>query len=408
MCTSKFSKGDLMQSVLASDPSGAQRQHQGKRIYLHELGSWCCSIVGTCLTHEDLMVLARKWNIKMGPEARMFDVHGFFVTEAGTRGDISRALQKLLDSRYNGFVRRIAKIKEPDAQVDFWKTSINDGFVAGAYWALVSHTHVSQELQSRVFGEVHMMSHILGGSTQKIVGAAAELQANFNALERRHERWAAQARRSIERRDAKIIQLQDKLENATQKLLMAEQNSHAADATMTDRSAKLLLKRERALIGSRAKTRELETELEALKQRYDSLRKQRLQPKQRPAQPAYVPKRGLCGKAVLYLGGRAQNIVHMRRVAEELDVEFLHHDGGLEQSHQLIGELVEKCDAVVCPINCINHQACMKAKRLCKRLNKPFMPVSTTGQSSFSRALGKLAGQMAPIQAVARAPQADV
>ena len=74
MCTSKFSKGDLMQSVLTNAPGGSQRQHQGKRIYLHELGSWCCSIVGTCLTHEDLLVLARKWNIKMGPEARMFDV----------------------------------------------------------------------------------------------------------------------------------------------------------------------------------------------------------------------------------------------------------------------------------------------------------------------------------------------
>lgn len=396
MCTSKFGKDHLMQSALSLQPEGAHWPAQGKRIYLHQLGSWCCSIVGTCLTHEDLMALARKWNVNISPDARMFDVHGFFVKEAGKRGDISRALQKLLDSRYQGFVRRIAKIKDPESQVEFWNTSVNDGFVAGAYWAIVSHTHVAPELQSRVFGEVHMMSHLLGGSAQRIVGAAAELQAELTSRERRHERWSAQTRRAIEKRDTKIIQLQDKLEETRKKLLEAEQKSEAADSSLADRSAKLLLKRERALIAARTKNRELEAELAALKQQYGAMRKRPRRPQRRLCTPAYVPARGLCGKAVLYLGGRANNIVHMRKVAEEAKVEFFHHDGGLEQSHQLIGELVEKCDAVVCPINCINHQACMKAKRLCKRLNKPFMPVATTGQSSFSKALDELAGQMAP------------
>lgn len=394
MSSPKFSKDHLMQSALNPEMAGLISRPQGKRVHLYELGSWCCSILGTCLTHDDLMVIARKWNVSLAPEARMFDVHGFFVREAGKKGDISRALQKLLDGRYNGFVRRIAKIKDPDDQVDFWNNSVNDGFVAGAYWAIVSHTHVSAELQSRVFGEVHMMSHLLGGSAQKIVGAAAELQDHVNSLERRHERSSAQTRRSIEQRDAKIVGLQDKLEETRQALLRAERNTQAADERTTHRSAKLLLKRERALIASRAKNRALDAEVAALKEQVARLRKRTPQTARATHLKTYIPPRGLCGKAVLYLGGRANNIVHMRKMAEAQNVEFLHHDGGLEQSHQLIGELVEKCDAVVCPINCINHQACMKAKRLCKRLNKPFVPVSTTGQSSFARALGELAGQM--------------
>ncbi|MEM1198783.1 MAG: DUF2325 domain-containing protein [Pseudomonadota bacterium] len=401
MCSASFNKDHLLQSVLSAEPDGEHWPPQRKRIFLYELGSWCCSIVGTCLTHDDLLAMARKWNVNIGADARMFDVHGFFVQEAGKRGDISRALQKLLDSRYKGFVRRIAKIKDHDRLVDFWNTSVNDGFVAGAYWAIVSHTHVPTDLQSRIFGEVHMMSHLMGGSAQRIVGAAAEMQAEMSSMEKRHERWSAQTRRSIERRDTKIIQLQDKLDDTRKQLLKAEKNSETADSTMVDRSAKLLLKRERALIASRTKNRELEAELAALKQQYATMRERAGRSKRPALAPDYLPKRGLCGKAVLYLGGRTNNIVHMRKVAEELSVEFLHHDGGLEQSHQLIGELVEKCDAVVCPINCINHQACMKAKRLCKRLNKPFMPVATTGQSSFSKALGELAEQMIPgIEAV--------
>ena len=394
MCSPKFTIEHLMQSALNPEMAGLASRPQGKRFHLYELGSWCCSILGTCLTHDDLLVIARKWNMTLAPEARMFDVHGFFVKEAGRKGDISRALQKLLDSRYHGFVRRIARIMNPDGQVDFWNNSVNDGFVAGAYWAIVSHTHVSTELQSRVFGEVHMMSHLLGGSAQKIVGAAAELQDHVNSLEKRQERWSAQTRRSIEQRDAKIVELQDKLLESRKALLRADRQTQAADERTTQRSAKPLLKRERALIASRTKNRALETEIAALREQVDRLKKRAPQsPRSQPLK-AYIPPRGLCGKAVLYLGGRAKSIVHMRKMAEAQNVEFLHHDGGLEQSHQLIGELVERCDAVVCPINCINHQACMKAKRLCKRLNKPFVPVTTTGQSSFAQALGELAGRM--------------
>ncbi len=396
MCTSKFCKDQLLQSAFSAETNMAVRSPRGKRISLHELGSWCCSILGTCLTHEDLIAVARKWNVNISADARMFDVHGFFVQEAGKQGDISRALQKLLDNRYQGFVRRIAKVKDYEAQVAFWNTSVNDGFVAGAYWALVSHTHVSQELQSRVFGEVHMMSHLLGGSAQRIVGAAAEMQTELTSLERRQERWSAQTKRAIARRDSRISELEDTLEELRKKLLHAEQNIGTADKTLVDRSAKLLLKRERALIASRTKNRALEAELAALRQHHLAVRNRSARPSEVAPAPAHIPKRGLCGKAVLYLGGRADNIVHMRKVAEQQDVEFLHHDGGMEQSHQMIGELVEKCDAVVCPINCINHQACLKAKRLCKRLNKPFMPVATTGQSSFSKALSDLAGQISP------------
>ncbi len=394
MCSQNFGKDQPIHSALTLKGVGLSSKSQAKRVHLYELGSWCCSILGTCLTHEDLMAVARKWNVSLGPEARMFDVHGFFVREAGKRGDISRALQKLLDSRYNGFVRRIAKIKCPNSHVDFWNTSVNDGFVAGAYWAIVSHTHISSELKSRVFGEVHMMSHLLGGSTQRIVGAAAELQAHVDSIERRQERLSAQTRRSIERRDTEIIQLRDKLEETRQELLKAERRSQTADEQTINRSAKLLMKRERALIASRTKNRELEAEVAALKGQVERLRIRKTQAQHSVGRERYVSPRGLCGKAVLYLGGRANNIVHMRKVAEELNVEFLHHDGGLEQSHQLITEMVEKCDAVVCPINCINHQACMKAKRLCKRLKKPFLPVPSTGQASFSRALGELAIQM--------------
>lgn len=391
MCGSENSKEYFLQTAASPELTAARPSSSKRRIHLHELGSWCCAILGTCLTHDDLMAMARKWNIKMDPDVSMFDVHGFFVTEAGRQCDLSRALQKLLDSRYNGFVRRIAKIKDHEGLVEFWNTSVNDGFVAGAFWAIVSHTHVPPELMTRVFGEVHMMSHLLGGSARKIVGAAAELQEHVTTIERRQDRLTANMRRSIERRDAKIVQLQSQLDNTRRELLKEQQSGAKTESRVTNRAAKLLLKRERALISSRAKTRQLEAELEAVNHENATLRKSRRRPMHKMPAEDYIPPKGLCGKAVLYLGGRADNVARIREAAEAFNVTFLHHDGGMEQSAQLIGDLVEKCDAVVCPVNCINHQACIKAKRICKRLKKPFMPIMTTGQSSFTKALGTLA-----------------
>lgn len=394
MCNTTSPKDLLLQSTASPERAAALAGSSKRRIHLHELGSWCCSILGTCLTHEDLIALARKWNIKMVADVSMFDVHGFFVTEAGKQGDLSRALQKLLDGRYKGFVRRIGKIKDHDGLVDFWNTSVNDGFVAGAYWAIVSHAHVPPELQNRAFGEVHMMSHLLGGSARKIAGAAAELQEHVSTIERRQERLTAHMRHSIEQRDTKILKLQSQMDEMRQQLLQEQERGSGTETRVTDRAAKLLLKRERALISSRAKTRQLEAELEAVKHENASLKKSRRRPGRQAPQMEYIPTQGLCGKAVLYLGGRADNMARIKQAAEALNVTFLHHDGGMEQSAQLIGDLVERCDAVVCPINCINHQACIKAKRICKRLKKPFMPIMTTGQSSFTKALGTLAGTL--------------
>ena len=336
-------------TLVAGANANAAKKRQGKRIHLHEMGHWCCSVVGTCLSHEDLMAVARKWKINFDSDARPFDIHGFFVRNAGERGDISRTIEKMLDSRYSGFLRRVSRLREPEELADYWNTSVSDGFVAGAYWALVSHRHVPQEFRERVFGEVHMMSHIMGGTVRQIVGAAAEIQARLIHLERHKDRWSRKARAAIERRDERIGELEAALADA--RLAKEKARQRLEPGANTKRMAALLLKRERAVVAARTKTRELESELETLKDKLRRARETRNDRVDPDVRRTFDPKKGLCGKAVLYLGGRSGNIGQMRRVAEEMNVTLMHHDGGLDQSPRAIDDLVQKCDAVVCPIN---------------------------------------------------------
>ena len=95
----------------------------------------------------------------------------------------------------------------------------------------------------------------------------------------------------------------------------------------------------------------------------------------------------LCGRRIVYVGGRGGVIPHLRALVERCNGVFLHHDGGLEeQTRRLDGVLVQG-DAVFCPIDCVSHDACQRAKRLCRQWAKAFVPLRTGGLSSFVVAL---------------------
>ncbi|MFZ1103149.1 MAG: DUF2325 domain-containing protein, partial [Hyphomicrobiaceae bacterium] len=94
---------------------------------------------------------------------------------------------------------------------------------------------------------------------------------------------------------------------------------------------------------------------------------------------------------ILYIGGRTSLLPHLRSAAEARVAAILHHDGGVEDSLHRIEELIEGCDAVICPIDCISHGACRMAKTICRRLNKRFLPIPTASRSGFERALDLLA-----------------
>jgi hypothetical protein len=45
---------------------------------------------------------------------------------------------------------------------------------------------------------------------------------------------------------------------------------------------------------------------------------------------------------------------------------------------------------VLCPIDCVSHQACLKVKALCRRCAKPFVPLRSSSATCFARAIEAL------------------
>src|SRR5262245_23867990 len=176
-----------------------------KRLKIWELqGGLQCSIVGTCLTHEDLLEVAKRCRLAILADAAPYDVHAYFVTEAGKVGPVARAVNKLLDRRYEGAIRKVGLCTCPDALGALWDEERRAGRVPSAYWALLSAGHAPDRLRTRIFGEVHMLSHLLGHSTHTLAAHASELDRRVASLQERLQRESARHAAALARRDAEI------------------------------------------------------------------------------------------------------------------------------------------------------------------------------------------------------------
>lgn len=98
----------------------------------------------------------------------------------------------------------------------------------------------------------------------------------------------------------------------------------------------------------------------------------------------------LCGRRVAYVGGRAGIVSHFRALVERLNGHFIHHDGGIEDHEGQLGRILGQADVVLCPVDCVSHRACLRAKRFCKRTAKPFVPLRSAGLSSFVTGLHRV------------------
>ncbi len=99
----------------------------------------------------------------------------------------------------------------------------------------------------------------------------------------------------------------------------------------------------------------------------------------------------LCGKMVLYVGGRSNMVPLYRQLVEERGGRFSHHDGGREDSRQQLPRLLSGADVVLCPVDCVSHDACKQVKRICKRYRKPFVMMRSSGVSALEKQLESVA-----------------
>jgi hypothetical protein len=387
----------------AADPARPAK----KRLKTWQIPSgWLCSIIGTCLTPADVERIVRRCGVSLPDGAQAYDIHGFMVGRASEEGRVGREISKALDEKHAAILRKVGAEQDQAGLAALWNDLCGRGMVAGAYWAIMSHAHVAEALKVHAFGEVHMLSHFMGGCCNR--HNAKELwiaQRRLDELTDRLARSRRQSEETIAARDRRIGELERELSQMRHELAKAHQarvgqGPAAALAGAPHRRA--AERGGRRLAAARARLNALEAENQRLQAVLGVLIDAA------PPRPAMAPApspirtdaaasaQQLDGGCILYVGGRCQLLPHLRARAASCNACLLHHDGGQEESLQSLGRLVDRADVVLCPIDCVSHQACLKVKALCRRRAKPFVPLRSSSATCFARAIEAL--QRPPIE----------
>ena len=398
-----------------------------KRKNIWELSSHHhCSIVGTCLTIGEARALGKKIGAKCpNPEDLDATIHSILVRESSTKNRVSTTLCKALNKKYDSSVRTFSKCKTPIEIRELWKDAFDVGNIPGPYWAALSHPMIDYEVSVKIYSDVHMLSHLVGSSNRADIARLSELEMELaNALDKN--------RALVAQNNRKINRLRDEIENHQQIIRNLERkNSNLSTRLFVDTQSQSIeeinedFSQGVLLSGENYVTLFTEREMDKSKVAAHNLRlvddierlngeKQDLHSKLKTAQhkltdslaelqsansfiQSFIAKSdsptkrcNLSGKCVLYIGGRAGNICRMCDLVDKMNGKLIHHDGGKEDSLATLRGAISTADAVIFPTDCVSHSSALEAKKLCKKMIKPILPIRSSSLSSLVDGLTKI------------------
>lgn len=387
----------------------------GRRAKLWEIDKqWHCTIVGTCLSLAEIRGVANKFDVRF-PSDRPTDyqIHTTIVQLASQNRRVGKVLTKLLDRKHATTIAKFGKAANELDLTTLWDDALARGDVAAACWAAMSHRTASDSLRAQVFSEVHMLSHQVGATARADLRQLHVLSAEKDALEAKVARQQERLREEIGRRDTEIRDLRQLLDCQIAEMQRLAHAAQAASDLDRLRAVNADLERQWQQEESRCKAAEADARdakmercealdrLALLTATNEDLREENRLLEARMLATDRVGECGtecrnldLCGRCILFVGGRNQHLPHFRRFVENSGGVFAHHDGGIEENIGRLHGLCGRADAVLFPVDCISHRAHDEVKQLCRRWDKPLVLLRRTGLGAFIRALETVATAM--------------
>jgi hypothetical protein len=395
-----------------SAPSKAQLADLKRRTRLAELDAHLhCSIIGTCLSTHELRKLVPKFTDLDRQRATDLEIHHTAVELAIEGGAGGKALQKALDERYAGALRLFDEAKDPDAVLALWKDALKSGDIPPAYWALMTHPQTTMSVRQTAFGDLHMLSHLVGAANRADIRRLVALEEENASLRAKVDRQQGRLQAMSLQRDAAAHELETRATLARShdadsdadlraEVRMLREALTGRDERLAERIALHTNRREaaeqRAAVEQesaralRARLDDMDALLKTLQAEASALERA-LQATdgdsaaQRPASLAILER-----MRVVYVGGRPGAHAAIRRIVESAGGEIAVHDGGIEDRKGLLASALPGADMVVFPVDCIDHDSMNMLKRVCERGHIAWYPLRTASVASFVELVGRL------------------
>ena len=165
-----------------------------------------CSIIGTCLSTSELRSILKKLGAA-APDSTDHDLHGAAVGLAGRHDKAAKLLHKALDERHRLAINQFAKAVTEEGVRSLWRDAVRRGDIPGAYWATLTHPAATRTVIRDAFGEVHMLSHLVGAANRADIRRLCELEGANAELQARLDRQQAAFHEAVVTRDACIADL---------------------------------------------------------------------------------------------------------------------------------------------------------------------------------------------------------
>jgi hypothetical protein len=390
----------------APDPDAAASDTAPRgRLRLADLNpDYYCSVIGTCLGTGELRRLMARFVVTDG--ASDLDIHHDAVRLASHSSAAARALSKALDARHARAIRAFSEAQDAAGLAVLWDLACTGGEIPGAYWALLTHRSVTIDLRQRAFGDVHMLSHLVGAANRADLRRLASLEAALEAARAESEERSLRALRLMDERDRRLRDLQREMDDLRAQLAAARFAADAVPAGSAHRSelesaaALVALQTERreraeqAAAGAAAHVSRLEAALAEFSQHALLLRRELAAAECQLQELSGADEgrerrlaRSLRGRRVLYVGGRPSSTPAIRDLVLRNGGEFRHHDGGLEDRKGLLAAGIGWAQMVVFPVDCIDHDSAGNLKRLCTRQGVPYLALRGASVATFAAAL---------------------
>lgn len=99
----------------------------------------------------------------------------------------------------------------------------------------------------------------------------------------------------------------------------------------------------------------------------------------------------LTGRSILCVGGRAKHYPIYRHLVEASGGRLMTFHGNANDSIDQLLEQLEEADMLICPVDCVNHEAYFTTKHYCKRSGKPCVLLDRSQIATFKNGIEILA-----------------
>ena len=348
------------------------------------------------------------------PDASHTDVAFYHLAHEHCHRDtpLSRQVQRYLTRRYEGLISQMAQlppaaVRAKAAQALGSKQSALANVLPGMLWALCSDPRQEiRPIEKAFIEELHLRSHVMllalfrgeirtAGDDDSADAERAALQKRVKLLEgERHE--LQRKTHKVEDANSRLTEDNTRLQSDLDAIRQgfAELEKQRLSQAMRGAKGREVRKLQYEVARLNETLRERDAEVARLA---SAVAAGRRVPHSHgvPEDEEFsgespldaCPVFDLRGKRVALIGGLTKASGHYEQTISEMGGRCVRYEDSANQGHRKLASVIRQADVVFCPVDCVSHGTANAAKKLCRSLDKPCHFLRSSGISHVRKKL---------------------